>query len=389
MAGIRIQDDTNLTTAAHPEIVFSDSANTILGAFGYSSGGNSDIYIENRQNADVVIETNDSERVRITGSGNVGIGTTSPTQKLSVAGIIESTTGGIKLPDGTVIDAVDDLGGNSGINNTIVTDFPDAILCNNSASTGNWILFNTGYTTATSNKLAYYVGGSTTMYVRIDTTTGNISDVSGWSPANCSVGTSVSTLYSSNQAFNIAKGPAAQWLQSGSNAYYNAGNVGIGTTAPIGMLEVVADSRSNPLTISSASPGLYLRDTEAYDSFAIEADANALMIGSVANAVDGTPQSGSRNFVIKNDGNVGIGTTTPVSALDIGTGALTVRETSLTYHQVLSDANGLNFIANAGTANTSRDFVFKSSVSGGPLRRRLELLVAVTSGLGRLLLQIF
>jgi len=34
-------------------------------------------------------------------SGNVGIGTTSPNSKLSVTGIIESTSGGFKFPDGT------------------------------------------------------------------------------------------------------------------------------------------------------------------------------------------------------------------------------------------------------------------------------------------------
>lgn len=33
--------------------------------------------------------------------GNVGIGTTNPGQKLSVAGIVESTSGGMKFPDGT------------------------------------------------------------------------------------------------------------------------------------------------------------------------------------------------------------------------------------------------------------------------------------------------
>jgi hypothetical protein len=42
-----------------------------------------------------------SERMRITAAGHVGIGTTAPAQPLSVAGIIESTTGGIKFPDGT------------------------------------------------------------------------------------------------------------------------------------------------------------------------------------------------------------------------------------------------------------------------------------------------
>ena len=34
-------------------------------------------------------------------SGNIGIGVVHPTEKLSVAGVIESTTGGIKFPDGT------------------------------------------------------------------------------------------------------------------------------------------------------------------------------------------------------------------------------------------------------------------------------------------------
>jgi hypothetical protein len=38
----------------------------------------------------------------LTPAGNVGIGTTNPGQKLSVVGTIESTSGGIKFPDGTI-----------------------------------------------------------------------------------------------------------------------------------------------------------------------------------------------------------------------------------------------------------------------------------------------
>jgi len=39
--------------------------------------------------------------IAVTAAGNVGIGTTTPGQKLTVAGTIESTSGGFKFPDGT------------------------------------------------------------------------------------------------------------------------------------------------------------------------------------------------------------------------------------------------------------------------------------------------
>lgn len=43
-----------------------------------------------------------NEGVSVAANGNVGIGTASPNQKLSVTGIVESTSGGFKFPDGTV-----------------------------------------------------------------------------------------------------------------------------------------------------------------------------------------------------------------------------------------------------------------------------------------------
>ena len=48
------------------------------------------------------LETSGVVRQFIDLSGNVGIGTTNPTEKLQAAGIIHSTTGGFKFPDGTV-----------------------------------------------------------------------------------------------------------------------------------------------------------------------------------------------------------------------------------------------------------------------------------------------
>ena len=46
--------------------------------------------------------------------GNVGIGNTTPANRLSVDGIIESTSGGIKYPDGTV-QTTAATGGNSNV----------------------------------------------------------------------------------------------------------------------------------------------------------------------------------------------------------------------------------------------------------------------------------
>ncbi len=45
---------------------------------------------------------NPSDTGLIVLNGNVGIGTASPGQKLTVAGIVESASGGIKFPDGTI-----------------------------------------------------------------------------------------------------------------------------------------------------------------------------------------------------------------------------------------------------------------------------------------------
>ena len=52
-----------------------------------------DLQIINRESANTIFFTADTERIRITSGGNVGIGTTSPSQKLDVNGLINSTNG--------------------------------------------------------------------------------------------------------------------------------------------------------------------------------------------------------------------------------------------------------------------------------------------------------
>jgi hypothetical protein len=49
----------------------------------------------------VTFSTNNTERMRVDADGNIGIGTTSPSEPLEVAGKIKTTSGGIEFPDGT------------------------------------------------------------------------------------------------------------------------------------------------------------------------------------------------------------------------------------------------------------------------------------------------
>jgi hypothetical protein len=81
------------TTSSVNYMKFANSSTGDASGDGFDIGANgTTAYLLNRENANMIFSTDDTERVRILAGGNVGIGTTSPTKELTVAGEISASS---------------------------------------------------------------------------------------------------------------------------------------------------------------------------------------------------------------------------------------------------------------------------------------------------------
>ncbi|HZX01211.1 MAG TPA: type II secretion system protein, partial [Candidatus Paceibacterota bacterium] len=118
----------------------------------------------------------------------------------------------------------------------------------------------------------------------------------------------------------------SQWITSGSNIYFNTGNVGIGTTGPGTKLDILGGLTSETdgsqrIRLRGYSAGLEIVDKDNVENFYIaidDDDSNNLKIGPGY----GPGQGLGTYLTIKSSGvagagNVGIGTTGPSYKLDV------------------------------------------------------------------------
>jgi hypothetical protein len=211
------------------------------------------------------------ERMRITSTGNVGIGTTSPTQLLHVNSTTANPTG-IGLQNSQRYYSV-----RSNNFSLVFTDETVGSERMRITSDGN---VGIG-TTSPSEKLHIAGGGS-----------GNVRLDSG------------GTYYGTNvQAISSAGLKIGNDDFSGYAYFHNDGNVGIGTTSPGSKLAVAGE----------------IRTSEGSDYTTISTSGGDTIFGNISSGANNIRifNGGSERMRITSAGNVGIGTTSPNTALEV------------------------------------------------------------------------
>jgi len=310
----------------------------------------------------IEFSVDNSEKMRITNAGNVGIGTTSPTNKLHVEGRIEGDNFVLGGSDSTVFYGLY----RAGVESREVRLVSYAATPSSKVQLGFNDISGSTYTFAPA-LTAMYNGN-----VGIGTTSpGQKLDVNGAVLAGDYRGSSQVYLTSPDSwIFRSTDGSERLRITS-------SGNVGIGTTSPSTKLDVLGDvSLTGTVSprfravgnSSSGYPGLLLSNTtQEYEVIVRGNDANKFQIRNTTASTD--------LLTITSTGNVGIGTTNPSRQLEVSnTGNAIIRiagdsdndigETGDAVLEMTTDAGGHGWsIRSANIGGGTGDFKVNTFIS--------------------------
>jgi hypothetical protein len=302
------------------------------GDFGITNTGTGFLTINNIGFGAVVLGTNNTERVRITPTGNVGIGTSTPATSLDINGsqITRGDANGFILfapkegtePFGTNYDRFE-------------------IRVDDTAQVTT--LGNTNGGTGSARALAFLAGTNERM--RIDTA-GNVG-IGTTSPARLfevvASGTNIPARFGNSQGnldiggsdgntVNIDTRSWAMALQTGGTERMRidtSGNVGIGTSTPGQLLTVRYDHNGTTAALiqnrnASGSPAAALQFISGAFDLTDDRYAMIASAGGANNTLQFYTSQGAtptEKMRIDSGGNVGIGTSTPAAKLSIDRGS--------------------------------------------------------------------
>jgi hypothetical protein len=321
---------------------------------GISSNGG---YLGVSSNNALRFATNNTERIRITSDGNVGIGTTNPTGKLT----IQSNSTQLRLETASDPSAYHTL-----IESNYNSANPLNIYSSAAASNAMGTIVLSGITGVNTYLNSYYgivfgtststiTAGTVRMMIANDgnvgiaTTSptakleviGNVKATSFTGSFSGSITHAVSASYALTASYALNAGDSI-WTGSAGNIYYSGGNVGIGTASPGYKLDVTGDINVNS--------GVY------------RIGGNTILSGTTNVVVGSSGATGTVSLnttsgagLVLNGSSVGIGTASPTYKLHTyGTNPRVFIQDSSTGYPILQLGN-----------NSSGNFYFAIDNSAG------------------------